>query len=128
MADAEISILIKAQNEMSAELTKISKQIDGFVKNNEKQTKSLSQSWSTATNSLIAIGNAASAVDSIFSSLSNLELRLENATERLANAQDRLTDSTQGVVDAQKDLAFTNERLERLASAGITTGQQVIDL
>ena len=127
-ADAEIAILIKAQDQFSDKIDGMNKKLDSFVRDNKKQTESLSQSWNRTTDSLIAIGNVASSVDSIFSSLTNLEIRLENATERLANAQDRLADAGGNVEKSQKKLQFINERLERLANAGITTGEQVLKL
>lgn len=128
MADAQISVLIEAQDKITATLSRIEGQIDKFGKANQRASEGMATAWQNGTNKLIAIGNVAASVDNIFSSLTNLELRLENATERLANAQDRLADSSESVADSQKDVAYLTDRLKRLNDAGITTGEQVWDL
>lgn len=90
MADGEIQIIIKAIDEVSAELKTIEGKIDGFSKNTTKQTQAVTKSFQQSTTTLLALGNAALTVDNILSSYANLQLRLENATERVTGAQERL--------------------------------------
>lgn len=129
MADATIQILIEAQDKVTATLKNIEGTLGGMAKNSAKQSQAISQGFTSTTDSLIALGNAAATVDNIFSSLTNMQLRLENANERLANAQDRVSDAQTKLNRLQKsgtasaeDLADASQEVER-ANRGLTISQ-----
>jgi hypothetical protein len=114
MAENEIQILIKAVDEATEVLKNIEKQVQTTGKNVEKTTKNTSKAFTKQTDSLLALGNAASSVDNIFDSYQNLQLRLENASERVAGAQDRLSDAQYRLYQVQNN---ANSSAEDLAKA-----------
>src|SRR3990167_2533069 len=129
MADAEIQIVIRAVDSVSAELKGITKRLDEFANNSKKQSAAVSQGFTSTSDSLLALGNTASSVDRIWSNYQNIQLRVENSTERLANAQDRLADSQRILERLQKsgkasadDLADAQRDIER-SSRGLTIAQ-----
>ena len=69
MAENEISILIKAVDEISSTVKKIESNITSMSVESAKQTKALSSSFSAVQGNLLVLGQAASRVDTIFSSL-----------------------------------------------------------
>jgi chromosome segregation ATPase len=105
----EIQILIKLVDEMSGKISNIETSLNKFSKTAEKQNEKIANSFQDSTDSLIAVGNAASSVDSIFSSLTNLEIRLENATERVSGAEDRLYDAQYNLNKVMKSGTATAE-------------------
>lgn len=113
MADAEIQILISAQDKISGQLKSIEGKIQDFSSQNQKATEKMTAAWTKGTQSLIAIGNAAASVDAIFSAMTNLTLRLENAQLRLITSQESLTDAMEGSKRAGRDL----ERAQRELAA-----------
>jgi len=130
MADAEISILIEAQDKITAQLSEISNKISKFGEENKRASVKMGDAWKQSTNSLIAIGNAAGSVENIFSALTNMQLRLENASERLANAQDRVADAGRNVERAQRKVNDLTEEYIRVTTHGGETtnyGRKVIE-
>jgi len=93
MADAQLSVLITAVDDMSSTLAKIEKNIESMSKNTEKQTKAVGTAFQETTGSLLVLGQAAQRVDTIFSAYENMQLRIESAQDRVANATDRLEEA-----------------------------------
>lgn len=111
MADSEVQILISLKDEVSEGFKNIEKMFVNGNKKIEEANKDAITSFQKQTNSLIAVGNAASSVESIMSSYQNLQLRLENSSERVANAQDRLVDAQYNLKKIQSNSASTAEDL-----------------
>ena len=107
MADAEIQILIKAVDEVSATMSRIEGTLEKSNKNIQKQTMATSETFDKQMGSLLVLGSTASRVDTIFSSYQNLQIRLENASERVTGAQDRLRKAQYNLSKVQKDTSKT---------------------
>lgn len=93
MANNELSILIRAVDEMSGTLKKAEGNLQKFTSTTERQSKKTQDAFEGSTTALLALGNIASTVDNIFSSYTNIQLRLENATLRVTNSHERLADA-----------------------------------
>ena len=115
MADEQITILIKAVDEMSAVVKKIEGNIEDLNSKTLKQNETTTQSFQNQVRTLLVLGNVASSVDRIFSSYQNLQLRLENATERVTSAQERLISAQEKLLDVQRSAQRLAIDLEKLS-------------
>ena len=128
MADEQITILIKAVDEMSATVKRIEGNIENFSKTTTKQTQNTAIAFQKQISTLLTLGNVAQGVDNIFSSYQNLQLRLENATERVTGAQDRLRVAQQRLTEAQNENARVGLSLEKLAIEEERSKKKIISL
>jgi len=109
MADAELAILIKAVDEVTATMKKIEGTLEDSNKNIQKQTEKTSEAFDKQMGSILVLGQAANSVDRIFDSYQNMQLRVENASERVEGAQDRLKDAQYELNKVMKNGTATAE-------------------
>jgi hypothetical protein len=120
MADSEIQILIKAQDEATNVLKRIEGQVTQTAKNSEKANSSLSQSFTRVQGAMLNLGQIAQGVHNIFETgqratrnLENAQDRLENATLRLKSANQDLTNSYKKLQDIEKAHLRDSLRLDQ---------------
>jgi len=111
--ETELQILIKAIDEVSGTVKDIEKTVSGMSKEVTKQTAKTEKAFQSSTDSLLALGNAASSVDRIFDSYQNLQLRLENAAIRVEEAQKNQRDAQYNLNKVMSDGTATAEDIAK---------------
>ena len=111
MADQEVSIIIRAIDEMSATLKKIEGTLEKSSKNIQKTTANTSQSFDKQMGSVLVLGQAVNSVNNIMDTYQNTQLRLENASERVIGSQENLKKAQLRLLKVQKNASATAEDL-----------------
>ena len=125
MADSEISILIKAVDEVSATTKRIEDNLGKMSSETAKQTKTMGDSFKEAQGNLLILGQAASSVDRIFDSYNNLQLRLENASIRVEEAQKNQRDATYNLKKVMEDATSTSDDIAKAQDDLATASNRV---
>jgi len=132
LADAEVQIIIRAIDEISATMKKIEKDIGYSNKQIQKTADATSNSFTEQTGNLLVLGQATQSVENIFGSYGNMQMRLENVTERNTAAHERLEDAQANLVKVQKDASSTADDLAKAqneverATRGVTISDNAL--
>lgn len=113
MADSEIQILIKAQDEATQILKNIERQVTDTAKNSEIANKKLSTSFSDVQGAMLNLGQVAQGIHNVFETYENSTRKLENAQDRLENATFRLNAAQRSLRDSSLDGEKAQIALER---------------